>query len=83
MIVGELSDKEAFFKLIDTKISHEVGEKIMSLAEQLKEEGRLEGVLKGKFEIAERMLAEDSDPIFVAKVTGLPLDKIKVLQKKN
>ncbi len=80
---GELSDKDAFFKLIDTKISHEVGEKIMSLAEQLKEEGRLEGESQGRFEIAERMLAEGSDPVFVAKVTGLSLDKIKALQKKN
>ena len=43
---GELSDKEAFFKLIDTQISHEVGEKIMSLAEQLKEEGKNEGKSK-------------------------------------
>ncbi len=76
---GELSDKEAFFKLIDTQISHEIGEKIMSLAEQLKEEGRL----TGKFEIAERMLAEGSDPVFVAKVTGLSLDKIKALQKNK
>ena len=74
---GELSDKEAFFKLIDTQISHEVGEKIMSLAEQLKEEGRIE---KEK-EIALRMLEEGSDPAFVAKVTGLSLDKIKKLQK--
>lgn len=82
---GELSDKEAFFKLIDTQISHEVGEKIMSLAEQLKEEGRiegkLEGELEGKQEIAKRLLEENTDPAFVAKVTGLSLDKIKLLQK--
>jgi predicted transposase/invertase (TIGR01784 family) len=74
---GELSDKEAFFKLIDTQISHEVGEQIMSLAEQLKEEGRIEK----ENEIAMRMLEEGSDPAFVAKVTGLSLDKIKKLQK--
>jgi recombination-promoting nuclease RpnB len=78
---GELSDKEAFFKLIDTQISHEVGEKIMSLAEQLKEEGRIEGELNKELEIAMRMLEEGSDPAFVAKVTGLSLDKIKKLQK--
>ncbi|CAM4500636.1 MAG: ISNCY family transposase ISPlu22 [Legionella sp.] len=74
---GELSDKDAFFKLIDTQISHEVGEKIMSLAEQLKAEGKNEGIL----EIAKRMLDEGSDLVFVAKVTGLSLDKIKALQK--
>lgn len=82
---GELSDRKAFFKLIDTQISHEVGEKIMSLAEQLKEEGRIEGKLEGKLEgekeIAKRLLKEGSEPDFVAKVTGLSLDKIKTLQK--
>lgn len=78
---GELSDKEAFFKLIDTQISHEVGEKIMSLAEQLKKEGRIEGELNKEREIAKRLLEEGSDPDFVAKVTGLSLDKIKMLQK--
>jgi len=74
---GELSDKEAFFKLIDTQISHEVGEKIMSLAEQLKEEGRIEK----ERELAKRMLDEGAEPAFVAKVTGLSLDKIKMMQK--
>jgi predicted transposase YdaD len=74
---GELSDKDAFFKLIDTQISHEVGEKIMSLAEQLKEEGRIEK----EREIAKRLLDEGADPALVAKVTGLSLAKIKMLQK--
>lgn len=82
---GELSDKEAFFKLIDTQISQEVGEKIMSLAEQLKKEGRIEGRIEGELnkerEIAKRLLEEGSDPDFIAKVTGLSLDKIKALQK--
>jgi recombination-promoting nuclease RpnB len=78
---GELSDKDAFFKLIDTQVSREVGEKIMSLAEQLKEEGRIEGELNKEREIAQRMLDAGAEPAFVAKVTGLSLDKIKMLQK--
>jgi len=53
----------------------------MSLAEQLKQEGRIEGELNKEREIAKRMLDEGSDPAFVAKVTGLSLDKIKTLQK--
>ena len=53
---GELSDRQAFFKVIDTQISHEVGEKIVSLAEQLKEEGRIEGEFNKEREIAKRML---------------------------
>ena len=97
LIRGELSDKNAFFNLIDTQISHEVGEKIMSLAEQLKAEGRIEGrvegkmegkmeglmegLKKGQIEIAKKMLDENSDPVFVLKVTGLSLDEINMLQK--
>ncbi|HIF0232372.1 TPA: hypothetical protein ACXYK5_002292 [Legionella pneumophila] len=49
----------------------------MSLAEQLKEEGRSEK----EREIAKRLLDEGAEPTFVAKVTGLSLDKIKMLQK--
>lgn len=78
---GELSDKEAFFSLIDTQISHEVGEQIMSLAEQLKEEGRIEGELNKEKEIVKRLLDEGAEPVFIAKITGLSLDKIKSLQK--
>ena len=83
---GELSDKEAFFNLIEQQISHQVGEKIMSLSEQLRQEGKLEGIregeMKGKLEIAERMLAEGSDPIFIEKVSGLSIDQIKKMAKK-
>jgi recombination-promoting nuclease RpnB len=92
---GELSDEKSFFELVDTKISHEVGEKIMSLAERLREKGRLEGKLEGKLEgrlegkleekleIANSMLDAGSDPFFVAKVTGLSLDKIKALKNRS
>ena len=53
----------------------------MSLATQLKEEGRLEGELKKEREIAKRMLEEGSDPAFVVKVTGLSLEQLKEIQK--
>ncbi|MBA2650536.1 MAG: Rpn family recombination-promoting nuclease/putative transposase [Legionella sp.] len=82
---GEISDKDEFFNLIDTKISPEVGEQIMSLAKELKEEGRLEGRLEGELnkerEIAKRLLKEESDPAFILKVTGLSLEEIKELDK--
>jgi predicted transposase/invertase (TIGR01784 family) len=78
---GEFSDVEAFFDLINKNVSHEVGESIMSLADKLRHEGKLEGELNKEREIAKRMLDEGAEPAFVAKVTGLSLDKIKVLQK--
>lgn len=85
---GNLADIEAFFKLINTQISHEVGEEIMTLAQQLRkegrEEGRMEGELKGQLkkerEIVKRMIEAGSDPDFIAKVTGLSLDKIDLIQ---
>lgn len=92
---GELKNKQAFFELINTQISSEVGEKIMTLAEQLKAEGRAEGlqtglqkgiqegVQKGKFEgkleIAKRLLVEGVEIAFIAKITGISLEKLKKL----
>ncbi len=84
---GELRDKQAFFELINHQISPEVGEKIMSLAEQLKAEGRMEGraegVEKRNIEIAERLLAEKVELSFIQKITGLSLAKIREIQKKH
>ena len=77
---GELSDENELFNLINTAISHEAGEVIMSLAEKLRLEGKLEGKLEEKIDMANKMLAEGIDPVFVAKITGLPVEKIKKLQ---
>jgi predicted transposase/invertase (TIGR01784 family) len=80
---GELKDQQAFFELINKRISPEVGEKIMSLAEQLKAEGIAEGIQKGKMEIVERLLAEKTEIAFIAKITGLSLAKIREIQNKH
>lgn len=88
---AELSDEEAFFKLINTNLSHDIGEKIMSLAEKLRLEGELRGKLEGKLEgeylksieIALRMIEAGSDAAFIMKVTKLPLEKIKELQSND
>lgn len=86
---AELGDKNAFFELINTHISEETGEKIMTLAEQLKLEGemrgelkgKVEGKLEGKLETAQEMIAQGLDLNLIAKVTRLPLEKIKALKK--
>lgn len=75
---AELKNKEAFFDLITTKISPDVGEKIMTLAEQMREEGKIEG----ETEIAKRLLNENLDLLFISKMTGLSLNKLKILQTK-
>jgi hypothetical protein len=59
-----LRDKKAFFDLINTQISPEVGEKIMSLAEQLEAKGKE----IRNIEIAEKLLAERVELAFIAKI---------------
>lgn len=84
---AELKNEEAFFNLITTNISPEVGEEIMTLAEQMRQKGRLEGFHEGKLkesiEITKRLLAENVELLFIAKVTGLSLNKIKELQDQS
>lgn len=73
--------------IIHEQLSPEAEGKIMNLADRIKEEGRLEGelegVLKGKLETAREMLSAGSDAIFIARVTHLPLEKIKALKNKH
>ena len=82
---GEIDDKTAFFKLIDENVSHEVGERIMSLGDRLHAEGKLEGKLEGiheeKLVIAKKMLREGVELAFVSKVTGLSDTVLRQLQK--
>ena len=72
-------------ELMRNKISPKVGDEIVSLAERLIEEGmekgREEGELTKSFEIARNMLIEGCDLVFVAKITKLPVSRIKELQK--
>ena len=67
--------------MMQSKLTPKAGDEIMSLAEILKEEGRVEGKLEGKIEIAKHMLDAGSDLAFILKVTQLPLAQIKALQK--
>ena len=82
---AELSDKNVFFELVNTHISEQAGEKIMTIAEQLRREGELRGELRGKQEgkldVAQEMLAQGLNLDLIAKVTHLPLEKIKALIK--
>jgi len=92
---GELRDKQAFFELINTQISPEVGDKIITLAEQLIDEGMTKGLQeglqkglqeghqKGKLEVAQRLLSEGIELTFVAKMTGLSLESLEVLREES
>ena len=83
-----LNDQNAVIDLINKNLSNEMGENIMSLAQQWKAEGelkgelkgKLKGELKGKIETARNMLAEGCDLAFIAKVTGLPHAEVQAIQ---
>lgn len=88
---GELKNKQAFFELVNNEISLEVGEKVMTLAEQLRDEGRMEGRMEGRaegrieerIEVAKRLLTAGTEVTFVAKITGISVEKLKALQSKE
>ena len=65
--------------IIHDKLSPEVEKEIMSLAEKIEQKGEQKGRIDAMHEVAKRMLAEGADPVFVAKVTKLSLNKIKEL----
>lgn len=80
-------DVNTMMSIMHSELSPGVEKEIMSIAEKLKTEGRIEGELKGqlkaKIEIAQSMLAEGADPIFVAKVTKLPMEEVLKLHSKS
>ncbi len=54
-----------------------------SLAQRLREEGREEGREEVFLELAQRLLDSGQDPTFVARITELPLDTVKMLRKNG
>jgi predicted transposase YdaD len=67
---AEMRNKQAFFEFVTIDISPEIGSEVMTLAEQLRQEGKLENQL----EIAKRLLAEKVEFAFISKITGLSLE---------
>ncbi len=55
----------------------------MTVAEQLKEEGKLEAIEQRNEAIACNLLKAGSDIEFVAKMTGLPLEQVTALKAEN
>ena len=90
---AEINDNDALIEFINTNVSYEVGEQIMTAVEKWRQEGeikgrqegRQEGEIKGrqegKFELIKAMLSNGVEPVFIAKTTGVPVQEIKILQK--
>lgn len=86
---GEVSNIEEFFKLIVKELETVDKEKIMTIAEQLRKEGRVEGKTEGRAEgraegekekaiaIACNMIAEGFSLEVVSRVTEIPVRELK------
>ncbi len=72
----EIDEKE--LAKIANEVSFERGEVIMTIAEKLKMEGRLEG----KIEIAKNMIKMGMDIDQIVKATDIDKDKIKLLKEE-
>ena len=79
---AEISDNDALIEFINTDISYEIGDKIMTAVEKWRKEGELRGKVEGKLELITTMLSNGVDPMFIAKNTGVSLDEIKGIKGK-
>ena len=78
---GECSDTNKLFDIINASISDNTGENIMTIAEKLKLEGKLEGEMKGKLEIAKKLITKGQSPEAVAELTGLSIEELQKLSE--
>ncbi len=71
-------------QLLDIALDYLLPEKVMTVAEQLKQEGLEIGMQQGMQQrnetIARNALKEGADPYFVGRITGLSLKRIKIIQ---
>lgn len=83
---GEISDQNEFFKLIETQISPELGENIMSLAKQLREEDIEIGMKKGTERMQSKLLRdclkEVLTPFMFQKQLNCHLNRLKSCKKE-
>lgn len=90
---GEITNKDTFIALVKQGLSSEIGEKIVTIAEQFKAEGVKQGVQQGVQQslekVAKKILSEETGftgpnlIAFVQRITGLSKEKIEELGKKT
>lgn len=77
--VGEVSDQKKFLEDI-TQTEQNYREDVMTIAQQLRQEGLQQGEQRKAFEIAKEMLAEGADFQFVKRVTKLSDEEMSQLR---
>jgi predicted transposase/invertase (TIGR01784 family) len=76
---AEISNVETFLRTIEVEVSPQVGERIMTAAQQLEARGRIEGQLASQREIAKRLLKSGMEIEKVRSLTELTQDEIEEL----
>ena len=63
-------------------VSPDTGEQIMTIAKQLRTEGKAEGLAEGKAEVARGMLKKGYPVSDIAELTGLSIKEIEKLREQ-
>jgi recombination-promoting nuclease RpnB len=92
---GEVSNQQAFVEIILKGLSTETGENMMTIAQQFKEQGRVEGeaigiergIEKGKTEakkiIAMRILNKGLSLATISQITDLSIEELQTLEEES
>jgi predicted transposase YdaD len=83
---AEISDKKAFIEMIQQNLIPNIGERVMTIGQLFKEEGRQEGRQEGHIEaqkgIARNMLENGMGIEMVSRLTKLPISVIQAIEKE-
>ena len=79
---AENADANTIIEAVTQMVSEQTGEKIMTAAEQMRQEAAQRAVQKEKHIIASNLLREHIDIAVVAKTTHLSLEELKKLKKE-
>jgi predicted transposase/invertase (TIGR01784 family) len=91
LAAGEISNPQKFIELLKSELSNETGEKIMTGAEQLFEDGKQQGTLEGERTLLKRLLEKRFGPLsttYLEKIENAKSEEIfewsdKVIDAKN
>ena len=79
---GNIRIKEMTIQTKTQKIPHSIRRDVITLAEQLEQKGRNEGIQEKTKDIAIKLLTEGSDVAFIQKITGLSINEIEALKQQ-
>ena len=89
---GETKDRDEFVETVKLGFTEPIGDKVMTIAQQFREEGiiagrmaglnegRIEGLIEGKVEIAIKLIKRNMDIDEIVALTGLSRNEIYELK---